>query len=776
MLSVTMQRQSGEPEQPKKSSALWLYWIGAALLIYFIYKVADIISLFLISGVLAYILNIFVEIFEKRGIARTWAITLVFVLGLLLAASLSFLLLPPLFQQVSQIESNITSYLRDIHSAGQQAVNPRADTDVPVDLRYFIAGLAEKYPSLIESLGGIEKVSAYVASKQAEMASIGLRLLGNATSWIMGFAGRILNIVLIPIFTLYFLFAARSMKMRMNYLIGCLSFKKEVRSIIAEINIMMGRYLKGQLLVVVLISVSVTLISYGLSLFFGNQYSLFLGCVVGLLSVIPYFGMIVSVIVAAVIALASSSVTPWLAALILVGLLLLINQIFDNIITPKVVGEQVGLHPLWSIFALLVAGKYLGFFGMLFAVPIAAAVKILLSHFFPVLFAPLDESVQAETAGEISEEYLSYNGRGERSVPADFSVTRKNDRSDGGSMYLRLPTSNPGTESPVTAEEVIDERGPKGFRSRRKTAISPSKKPRALKTAVLKAAPPVAVPVPAKEPAGKASGESASSAAAKPKAAEKPQRASSQTPRKTRTEKPAERRRKEPAGAAEPVQSSVAAAPAVEAPAAATAVEIPAKEPAVPRKKFSVVADVAAMKTKPPVSPAETVKIEEPAEKTVPAPPAAAGNAAPKAKKFSIVADILKPSEQAAEKGEPVKPSERTAEKSGPAVASAGTAGTREKPAGSAPSALPAEGASEVSLPGDAGKDAQEPKKNVRKTVRRAVRKPAASPKPAAAGETEESAPAPAPVKKRRYSARRKPAVKESVSEVSVQKEEKPSS
>lgn len=145
-----------------------------------------------------------------------------------------------------------------------------------------------------------------------------------------------------------------------------------IRKQINEVDRILAAFVRGQITVCVILG-----LFYGISLsLIGLDFGFLVGLMTGLLSFIPYFGMLLGLIVGLSIAIFQFS--DWLSILG-VGAVFLIGQVVEgNFITPKLVGDRVGLHPVWIIFALLAGGTLFGFVGVLVAVPVAAATGVLI--------------------------------------------------------------------------------------------------------------------------------------------------------------------------------------------------------------------------------------------------------------------------------------------------------------------------------------------------------------------------------------------------------------
>lgn len=110
----------------------------------------------------------------------------------------------------------------------------------------------------------------------------------------------------------------------------------------------------------------------------GMDYALLIGLVCGIFDLIPYFGPAIGAVPAILLALTHSPVMALKVTLII----FLVQQLEGNIISPKLMGESVGLHPLWVVFALLACGEIAGFWGMFLAVPLAAVIRVLFKHIY----------------------------------------------------------------------------------------------------------------------------------------------------------------------------------------------------------------------------------------------------------------------------------------------------------------------------------------------------------------------------------------------------------
>jgi predicted PurR-regulated permease PerM len=178
-------------------------------------------------------------------------------------------------------------------------------------------------------------------------------------------------VFLTPILIFYLLRDWRNIERKLGELVPG-PYRARVLGFAGEYDRLLARYLRGQLLAAGIVG---TLTWLGF-LIAGFPYALLLGVVAGVFNIIPYMGLVASLVPALVIALFSAS--P-LVALLKIAIVFAVVQVLDgSVIGPRVVGEAVGLHPVWVLLALAVSGYFFGFVGLLIAVPLAVLVKLVL--------------------------------------------------------------------------------------------------------------------------------------------------------------------------------------------------------------------------------------------------------------------------------------------------------------------------------------------------------------------------------------------------------------
>ena len=421
-----MENNEQTPTIPK-----WISWLFILLLLVLLFNTIDVATPFLIGAVIAWFLNIYAELLEKIGLKRNLAVSISFGSCLILILTAVLFIIPPLTKQVVQITTNINVSISEIHKAGliaeknkindntvttKESTNETAeDTNkkagstnevekIQKSFYIFLNGLYEKFPILKENINKEDAIE-FLLSKQQEIGDFLVKFVNNAISNVSSFLSHIFNIILIPIFTFYFLVLMKPLKERIIYLLNKSPYASYIKNISENIIQVLENYIRGMITSSTLFGITVGIGSYIISFFFHNKYSLVIGCVTIFLSVIPYIGMFLISFIAGLIAYFTSG-GNLLACVIMVLMVQTVNFIFDNYISPKIVGDSIGIHPLVSMFAMLAGGKLFGFWGLILGSPCAGVIKIFMMKLYPVLFEQMPEAENKEAEAENKEAEL----------------------------------------------------------------------------------------------------------------------------------------------------------------------------------------------------------------------------------------------------------------------------------------------------------------------------------------------------------------------------------
>ena len=336
-----------------------------------------------IAAVLAYLLTPVVGLLCKWRIPRTWAVVIVFVLFSAGLALIGITVAPSLEHQGSIFASRIPAYSQSIASlAKQSATELQRLAALRASSPIHSSPLSELTPESIK-LYGIELASngiSWIQEKLPTIASATGTFLQKSIGGVFGVLGFLLSLILVPVFLFFFLLESPEIGTNWSrYLpLRASPLKEEIVSLFNEINDYLIHFFRGQLLVSL---IDGAIVGTALFLVVRLDFSFLIGLMVGILCLIPYLGMVLCLVPALLIALAQYG-DLWHPTLVLIVFLVAHN--LDGIfISPKVIGESVGLHPMTVIISVFAWTIVLGgLLGALLAVPLTATLKVLLRRYF----------------------------------------------------------------------------------------------------------------------------------------------------------------------------------------------------------------------------------------------------------------------------------------------------------------------------------------------------------------------------------------------------------
>ncbi|WP_134118555.1 AI-2E family transporter [Orenia marismortui] len=325
--------------------------------LYFLYQVRMILLPFILAILLSYLINPLIEELIERGQPRLGA--LIFVFGVLIAL-LSFIfikLFPAIINELDVLAHRLPEYIGKIERLIFEINQKYERIELPKTLTTVLDKVIRRFEEI--TLEFIERTSRVILS----------------------ILSRVLSLIMAPILSFYILKDLESIKCSLWELVP----KKRRRSIkllLGRINIALFGFFKGQLI----ISLAVGILSVIGLYFLKIKFYLLIGILVGIFNIIPYFGPLLGALPAMIMASFRSNKLVFLVVL----LFFIIQQIEGNIIAPKIMGKEVGLHPIIIIFSLLAGGELLGIIGMLIAIPIAAIIKEIMKYIFYEVLISVD--------------------------------------------------------------------------------------------------------------------------------------------------------------------------------------------------------------------------------------------------------------------------------------------------------------------------------------------------------------------------------------------------
>lgn len=329
----------------------YLWWIaGAAALGVLLYLLAPILAPFLFAAILAYICNPLVDRMSRRGVPRTLAAALMLVLLMALFVAFMLVMVPLLVRQVRAMMQQIPAYLDWLRTTA----GPVLDRQFGVQL-------------------DIEYVKEWVTEHLADIQHFAVKMLPSITTGGMALVDFVVNFVLVLVVLFYFMRDWNRLTLGISEVVPR-RWHPQFVALFSEIDEVLGQFLRGQLMVMLLMGAFYTIALW----LVGLDYALSVGMIAGLVTFVPYLGVITGVALATLTGLLQFDDMmrlTWVWGVFVLG-----NVLEGYVFVPLLVGERIGLHPVAVIFALLAFGQLFGFFGVLLAVPASASLLVWLRH------------------------------------------------------------------------------------------------------------------------------------------------------------------------------------------------------------------------------------------------------------------------------------------------------------------------------------------------------------------------------------------------------------
>ena len=324
---------------------LWLLW--------------PVLAILAAAAGIAYILDPLVDRLEARGLSRELGIGVLLGLFLSAGAVILLLMIPPFLSKLAEIGVLVQDLFVHLDTRLAPAaawIEAQTGRKVPLD----VAELQASMPGYIEE--ALPKIQGTASAAVKGLFTRGL-----------GVINAVVNLTLLPLFIFYLLRDWDRILARIGDMVPPL-LRPRVERVAREVDLRLSAFVRGQLTVCLILGV---LYSLGLWIA-GIDLPFTIGMLSGALFIIPYLGTIVGVVLAALLSIVEYGFD---LHLLWVGLVFGGVQLLEgSVITPKIVGDKVGLHPLVVIIALIVGGSLLGIWGMLLAIPITATLSVVASE------------------------------------------------------------------------------------------------------------------------------------------------------------------------------------------------------------------------------------------------------------------------------------------------------------------------------------------------------------------------------------------------------------
>lgn len=334
-------------------SQKWLVFGGTIFSGWLLYLLSPILMPFIVGALLAYLGDPLVDRLEKTRLSRTLSVCVVFGFMSLLGLILLLFILPQLERQITGLLTRLPQFI----SWSQENILPRLSAVLGLDSDTLDLGIIKD--ALTNNMKDISGIMGRLLVKLSQSGQF-------VIAW---FA----YLTLIPVVTFYLLRDWDILVAKVHDLIPR-PYEKPVSKIARQCDEVLAEFMRGQLLVMLALAILYTI---GLWIV-GLEFSLLIGMLAGLVSFVPYLGFIVGIGVAGVAGFMQfHDIIHLIYILIVFG----VGQAIESmLLSPLLVGDRIGLHPVAVIFAVMAGGQLFGLVGVLVALPVAAVIVVLLRH------------------------------------------------------------------------------------------------------------------------------------------------------------------------------------------------------------------------------------------------------------------------------------------------------------------------------------------------------------------------------------------------------------
>ncbi|NBG87627.1 AI-2E family transporter [Isachenkonia alkalipeptolytica] len=345
----------------KKQIFYFLLFFFVVLILIGLYTIQgfllQLVAPFLAAFAIAYILNPAVTLMDRKGIKRPYGILLIYagIIGVLVILSISFF--PRITGEMRRLMEVLPQYVENIYG----------------NFQAFYERNFHRIGFLPENLENIGEMFDINLERFQEMFA---GTFGSITRTFQGFFTRVINVILTPIITFYFLKDRERFKKNILRLIPPWG-RQQALHIGHDLNKALGGFVRGQLLVALFVGTMTTVALLILRV----EFAVLVGMIAGIFNIIPYLGPFIGIIPAVFFALLDGP----MKALWVIAVFTAIQQIESGIVTPRVVGKRVGFHPVFVMLSLMIGGRMFGLLGMLIAVPTAVTIHVLGKHFIALV-------------------------------------------------------------------------------------------------------------------------------------------------------------------------------------------------------------------------------------------------------------------------------------------------------------------------------------------------------------------------------------------------------
>lgn len=342
----------------------WQIGLGVIILLAFVYATRGVLLPFVAGLAIAYLLDPLADRLEERKFPRWMAAAVILALFFLIATGVILAMLPIIQMQLFALVENLPGYL--------EGVRPLVDSLLVRINESFDGAVAADAESLI-----------------ASVAAKGLDRMGSILAGLMSRGAALFNLMtLLLISPVVAFFMLRDWDLIVAKIDSWLpeGQGEVIRMLAGRIDDALAGFVRGQTIVALTMAV---LYAIGWSMV-GLKYGLVLGLLAGILAYVPFVGALVAMLIAMIVGLGQFGADTG-ALLQVFGVFVVVQIIEGAVLTPRLIGSHVGLHPVWVLFAIFAGGEIMGFVGVLISLPVAAAAGVMVRH---VIDRYLDSSLK----------------------------------------------------------------------------------------------------------------------------------------------------------------------------------------------------------------------------------------------------------------------------------------------------------------------------------------------------------------------------------------------
>lgn len=329
-----------------------VFWLSViALFLLFVHVFSGVLLPFVLGIAVAYLLNPVVNYLNAQGLSRLASTLLILGSFCVLAIAGILALMPVVYHELVKLSADLPGYI----DKAWVYIEP---------LTHSITGALQD--------GGDAEIKAFIQENAGSAVNVVKSVWGGVAASGQAFAGFVSVLIMAPIVAFFMMLEWPAMTKWVRGLMPR-DHEKTIMNLLKEIDKKLSGFVRGQITVAFILGVG-----YAVALTLaGLNYGILIGLMSGVLGIIPMVGSIVGLLVS--ITVAWFQMGDWSFVLLIGGIFIVGQLIEGNILTPKLVGDSVGLHPLWIFFALLAGASLFGILGMLLAVPVAAVASVLIA-------------------------------------------------------------------------------------------------------------------------------------------------------------------------------------------------------------------------------------------------------------------------------------------------------------------------------------------------------------------------------------------------------------